>query len=298
MANDLELLIKLLPWLVANNGSSLSEVSTHFGITEKYALDLIGQLVVTGPSQAGGGLVDIDFEDQDSIFVSDAKALDRPVKLSEYEAASLLGGLHYLEQFPNVVDSQIVAGLIQKIQQALPNVASPISVFAAPIAEDVRAVIDVAISTGRSVEIKYAGITKDDLSVRIVDPVSTYSQEDFTYLKSWCRNSQAWRNFRLDRILEVKIGSDPVNIPIDEEPSDAKREYLAMIELDKAYYGQLDQVDIVNFKEYMWHAVEVQIKVYSRDWLVSMILASGGRVKAINPPDLIAALVERAKGWE
>jgi proteasome accessory factor C len=298
MANDLELLIKLLPWLVANNGSSLSEVAEHFGITEKYALDLIGQLVVTGPSQAGGGLVDIDFEDQDSIFVSDAKALDRPVKLSEFEAASLLGGLHYLEQFPNVVDSQIVAGLIQRIQQALPNVDSPINVVAAPIAENIRIVLNEAISSGLSVEIKYAGITKDDVSVRVVDPVSTYSQEDFMYLKSWCRNSQAWRNFRLDRILEANIGSDSVAIPADEEPSEANREYLATIELDKAYYGQLDQVDIVNFKEYMWHAVEVQIRVYSRDWLVSMILASGGRVKAIDPPDLIAALVDRAKGWE
>jgi proteasome accessory factor C len=298
MANDLELLIKLLPWLVANNGSSLSEVAEHFGITEKYALDLIGQLVVTGPSQAGGGLVDIDFEDQDSIFVSDAKALDRPVKLSEFEAASLLGGLHYLEQFPNVVDSEVIAGLMRRIQQALPNVDNPINVVAAPIAETIRTVLNEAISSGLSVEIKYAGITKDDVSVRVVDPVSTYSQEDFMYLKSWCRNSQAWRNFRLDRILEANIGSDSVSIPTDEEPSEAKREYLATIELDKAYYGQLDQVDIVSFKEYMWHAVEVQIKVYSRDWLVSMVLASGGRVKAIDPPDLISALVERAKGWE
>jgi proteasome accessory factor C len=298
MANDLELLIKLLPWLVANNGSSLSEVAEHFGITEKYALDLIGQLVVTGPSQAGGGLVDIDFEDQDSIFVSDAKALDRPVKLSEFEAASLLGGLHYLEQFPNVVDSEVIAGLMRRIQQALPNVDSPINVVAAPIAETIRTVLNEAISSGLSVEIKYAGITKDDISVRVVDPVSTYSQEDFMYLKSWCRNSQAWRNFRLDRILEAKLDSDSVSIPSDEEPSEAKREYLATIELDKAYYGQLDQVDIVSFKEYMWHAVEVQIKVYSREWLVSMILASGGRVKAVDPPDLISALVERAKGWE
>ena len=115
MANDLELLIKLLPWLVANNGASLSEVASHFEISEKHALELIGQLVVTGPSQAGGGLVDIDFEDFDSIFVSDAKALDRPVKLSEFEASSLLGGLHYLEQFPNLVNSEVVAGLIRKI---------------------------------------------------------------------------------------------------------------------------------------------------------------------------------------
>jgi predicted DNA-binding transcriptional regulator YafY len=94
------------------------------------------------------------------------------------------------------------------------------------------------------------------------------------------------------------LGTDSINIPESDEPSEAKREYLAAIELDKAYYGQLDQVDIVSFKEYMWHAVEVELKVYSRDWLVSMILASGGRVKAVRPPDLIDALVARANAWE
>jgi proteasome accessory factor C len=298
MANDLELLIKLLPWLVANNGASLSEVAEHFGVTEKHALELIGQLVVTGPSQAGGGLVDIDFEDADSIFVSDAKALDRPVKLSGFEAATLLGGLHYLEQFPNLVDSEIVASLIQKIQQALPDVQSPINVVDAPISELVRTTVTEGIKSKFSLDIKYAGVTKDDLSLRTVDPVSTYSQDDFVYLRAWCRSSQAWRSFRLDRILEANMGVEPVSIPLDEVPPEATRDYSAAIELDKAYYGQLDQVDIISFKEYMWHAVEVELKVYSRDWLVSMILASGGRVKAVRPPDLIEALVTRAKGWE
>lgn len=298
MANDLELLIKLLPWLVANNGAALSEVSEHFAISEKHALELISQLVVTGPSQAGGGLVDIDFEDADSIFVTDAKALDRPVKLSEFEASTLLGGLHYLEQFPHLVDSQTVAGLIQKIQQALPDVESPINVVAAPITELVRSTVAEGISSKLSLRIKYAGVTKDDLSERTIDPVSIYSQDDFVYLKAWCRSSQAWRSFRLDRILEVELGNDSISIPLDEQPPEATRDYLAAIELDKAYYGQLDQVDIISFKEYMWHAVEVELKVYSRDWLVSMILASGGRVKAVRPPDLIEALVARAAAWE
>jgi len=298
MANDLELLIRLLPWLVANNGASLSEVASNFEVSEKHALELISQLVVTGPSQAGGGLVDIDFEDADSIFVSDAKALDRPVKLSEFEAATLLGGLHYLEQFPHLVDADIVSGLLSKIQQALPNVESPINVVPAPIAQGVRAAVDEGISSRRSITITYAAVTKDDVSTRTVDPMSTCLQDDFVYLKAWCRNSQAWRSFRLDRILDASLGTDSISIPENVEPSEAKREYLAAIELDKAYYGQLDQVDIVSFKEYMWHAVEVELKVYSRDWLVSMILASGGRVKAVRPPDLIDALVARANAWE
>jgi proteasome accessory factor C len=298
MANDLELLIKLLPWLVANNGASLSDIATQFNISQKHALDLIGQLVVTGPSQAGGGLVDIDFEDAESIFVSDAKALDRPIKLSQFEASTLLGGLHYLEQFPHLVDVATVSGLISKIQLAMPDIESPINVVAAPILEGVQAVVSEGLSTQQVLEITYAGVTKDDVSVRLIEPVSTYGQDDFVYLKAWCRKSQAWRSFRLDRIVEARLIAESVSIPAQEEPVEAPREYLAAIELDKAYYGQLDQVEVVSFKEYMWHAVEVELKVYSRDWLVSMILASGGRVKAVRPPDLITALVERASAWE
>jgi proteasome accessory factor C len=158
-------------------------------------------------------------------------------------------------------------------------------------------VVAEAIASKLSIEIKYAGVTKDDLSVRVIDPVKTYSQDDFVYLKSWCRNSQAWRSFRMDRILEAQLGSEAINIPDLEEPIEAKREYLAAIELDKAYYGQLDQVDIVSFKEYMWHAVEVELRVYSRDWLVSLILASGGRMRAVRPEDLVDGVIERAKGW-
>ena len=298
MANDLELLIEMLPWMVANNGASLNEVATQFEITDKYALELISQLVVTGPSQDGGGLVDIDFEDADSIYVSDAKSLDRPIKFTSLEATTLLGGLHYLEQFPSLASSEIVAGLTTKIQSLLPSLESPISVMTTPIASAVYEVLAASIADKLAVQISYGALSKEDLSDRLVDPVQMYVRDDFTYLQAWCRRSQAWRNFRLDRIIAAVATNEPLDIPDDIVETQEPREYLAVIELDKAYYGQLDQVDIVTFKEYMWHAVEVQLKVYSRDWLISMILASGGRMRAIGPPDLIQGLVERAKAWE
>ena len=298
MANDLELLIEMLPWMVANNGASLHEVASQFEITDKYALELISQLVVTGPSQDGGGLVDIDFEDADSIYVSDAKSLDRPIKFTSLEATTLLGGLHYLEQFPSLASSEIVAGLITKIQSLLPSLESPISVIAAPIHDAIYEVLASSIENKRAVQISYGALSKEDISERLVDPVQLYVRDDFTYLQAWCRRSQAWRNFRLDRIMAAVESTELLEVPIDFVETQESREYLAVIELDKAYYGQLDQVDIITFKEYMWHAVEVQLKVYSRDWLISMILASGGRMRAIGPPDLIQGLVERAKGWE
>jgi len=298
MANDLELLIEMLPWMVANNGASLHEVATQFAVTDKYALELISQLVVTGPSQDGGGLVDIDFEDADSIYVSDAKSLDRPIKFTSLEATTLLGGLHYLEQFPSLASSEIVAGLITKIQSLLPSLESPISVIAAPIHDEIYEVLASSIDNKRAVQISYGALSKEDISERLVDPVQLYVRDDFTYLQAWCRRSQAWRNFRLDRIMAAVQSENSLEVPDEIVETQETREYLAVIELDKAYYGQLDQVDIITFKESMWHAVEVQLKVYSRDWLISMILASGGRMRAAGPPDLIQGLIERAKGWE
>ena len=298
MANDLELLIEMLPWMVANNGASLHEVATQFEITDKYALELISQLVVTGPSQDGGGLVDIDFEDADSIYVSDAKSLDRPIKFTSLEATTLLGGLHYLEQFPSLASSEIVAGLITKIQSLLPSLESPISVIAAPIHDAIYEVLASSIQNKRAVQISYGALSKEDISERLVDPVQLYVRDDFTYMQAWCRRSQAWRNFRLDRIMAAVQSENALEVPDEIVETRETREYLAVIELDKAYYGQLDQVDIITFKESMWHAVEVQLKVYSRDWLISMILASGGRMRATGPPDLIQGLIERAKGWE
>ena len=298
MANDLEVLIELLPWLVANNGCSLKEISEQFQVSEKHALELIGQLVMTGPSQDGGGLVDIDFEDAESIFVTDAKALDRPVKLNSFEAASLIAGLHYLEQFPAIADGKVVSGLITKIQSVIPNPENLIDVVAAPVTTAVIAEIEEAIESNVAIEISYAAVSKDDVSQRVIDPVSMYVRDDFTYLKAWCRSSQAWRNFRLDRVVAIKSTSEPSSIPDVVENREATRDYIGVIELDKAYYGTLDQVDILSFKEYMWHAVEVELKVYSRDWLISLVLASGGRMRAVGPPDLVAGVIERAKGWE
>ena len=298
MANDLEILIELLPWLVANNGASLAEISEHFDISEKYALALIGQLVVTGPDQGGGGLVDIDFEDAESIYVSDAKSLDRPVKFSSFEATSLLGGLHYLEQFPTVADASVVSGLITKLQALIPNLESPISVVSQELSPEISSSISAAITNGFALEIDYAAISKDDVSHRMIDPIEVYVRDDFAYLKAWCRQSQAWRNFRIDRILNCRETEVPNNPPEQDREVEIAQNYVAAIELDKAYYGQLDQVEILSFKEYMWHAVEVEMKVYSREWLISMILASGGRIRALRPPDLISGLVERAQGWE
>jgi proteasome accessory factor C len=298
MANDLEVLIEMLPWLVANNGAALSEISEHFDITDKYALALIGQLVVTGPDQGGGGLVDIDFEDSDSIYVSDAKSLDRPIKFSSFEAMSLLGGLHYLEQFPHVADSSVVSGLISKIQSLIPSVENSISVVAQNLSPEITESINQAIKQNRAIGIDYAAISKDDISHRIIDPSEVYVRDDFAYLRAWCRESQAWRNFRIDRIMGCTETKLPSNLPEVSPELEATQDYLAAIELDKAHYGQLDQVEILSFKEYMWHAVEVEMKVYSREWLISMILASGGRIRALRPPDLISGLIERAQGWE
>ena len=136
--------------------------------------------------------------------------------------------------------------------------------IASPAFTTIYEVLASSIENQRAVQISYGALSKEDISDRLVDPVQLYVRDDFTYLQAWCRRSQAWRNFRLDRIMAAVQSAELLDVPDAIVEPEATRDYLAVIELDKAYYGQLDQVDIVRFKECMWHAVEVQLKVYSR----------------------------------
>ena len=86
MKNALANLVEILPWISNNQGVSAAEVAAHFNIRKTDVLDLLQVAVFTGPGQGGGELVDIDFYDEDSLHVMDAKGLDEISQLEKKKA--------------------------------------------------------------------------------------------------------------------------------------------------------------------------------------------------------------------
>ena len=93
-------LLTVVPWLSANDGVTIAEAASHFGVSEKQFQDDLWLLICTGtPGHLHGDLVDIQFWDEDgSIHVLDAQTLDRPLRPEQ----AILGLRKELSLFANL----------------------------------------------------------------------------------------------------------------------------------------------------------------------------------------------------
>lgn len=297
MASELEVLIELLPWLVANNGASTKEVAAKFEISEAKVLDLMQLLVLTGPDQGGGGLVDIDFEDRESLFVFDPQDFDKPIQLTNFEANSLLGGLHYLQQLESESRSSAIGELIEKISSKLPGTQTPLAVVPQTPMDESTSMIEEAITARKVLNIEYASISSDAVSSRLVEPLHLTAKEDRIYLRAWCRETDDIRTFRLDRIVSMELTADGFELRANLTPDAPTPAITATIHANSRFSRELDPNIVKSRTDLGSEMHEIVVSVHSLDWLAGEVLAAGGDCKAIAPEELVAAIVSKATAW-
>ena len=297
MASEIEVLVELLPWLVANNGASTKEVAAKFNISESKVLDLVQLLVLTGPDQGGGGLVDIDFEDSESLFVFDSQDFDKPIQLTNFEASTLLGGLHYLQQISGMSNSETLANLISKLSETLPTGSIPIEVVPNFDAQGITTEIEKAIADQRVLSVRYASLASDAVSDREVEPLAISAIDDHVYLTAWCRKTEDVRTFRLDRIEAISTSDESFNTRVDSEISSIAQGLTAKLIATPKFVRELDPAIIRGTKEIGSDRSEVAIEVFSHEWLAGVILASGGEAEVVEPESLRELVVARGIPW-
>lgn len=201
-------LLTLLPWLHRHSGVTVAKAAEAFNVTERQLQADLQTLTFTGPSQFGGGLVDIQY-DSGTIEVIDTQSLDSPLRLSPDEAAVLAIALRWLADLPGVGE----AGALQSVSAKLAGLTSeagavPPLVVAPPAGEVERAhtdLLDEAIAARRCVEITYTSQSTGRTSVRVIEPGTLLTVRGFTYVEAWCRTAEAVRLFRTDRISSATL---------------------------------------------------------------------------------------------
>ena len=286
MANDIELVIRMLPWLVKHQGQSASHIAEHFGIRESHVLDLLNLLVFTGAHQYGGGLVDIELDDSESIFVREAQSLDRPVRLSRLEATTIVGGLTYLQQIGTVVGGDQVEDLLLKIRGLLSDAAAPLDIVTTPVDPQVVALVNDAISSHVCLDIEYGSAGTHEVSKRTIEPIRVDTQDDRSYIVAWCREAEGMRSFRFDRIHSIVRNSDPQaqNIPHERDTGDYA--HTAEVLVEAGVLGEVDPASIVGTSEHSDGRLKLTLEVGKLEWLARVIVASGGQVEAHEPAEL------------
>ena len=298
--NSLAKLVDILPWLAANPGASADEVSKHFDVSKTDLLNLLQVATFTGPGQGGGELVDIDLYDEESLFVADAKGLDRPIKFDLNTGLEILSGLHYLVQLPGVVDTTELEKFISKLQKAFGVSAIPIEVQNSASIDQIARDVANAINQGLAVEIKYAAGNTGKFTSRVIEPKKITVSENIRYVVAFCHAALSERTFRLDRIKSIDLTTKRANLDSNSGLSTGLESGQIEVKLEctNAAVMEFDPRIIRSKLAISESAYELIITVHDLEWITREILASGGQIKPIAPTDLALRIKEKISAWQ
>lgn len=213
--------LAILPWIVANQGCTVDEVSRRFAISRKELLkdlDDVFQYVGVHPFTPDC-LSDVFIdEESDVISVSLGDYFAKPPRLSPAEALSLLTAakaalrLDYrFSDDDSFYEAQraedandILRTAVNKLELSLGLASSgSVDVRIAEIDTELSASLREAVANRHKLEISYYSFGQDRLSDRVVEPWSLVNHHGHWYLRAWCTTAEGQREFRLDRIYMV-----------------------------------------------------------------------------------------------
>ncbi|MGI5500917.1 helix-turn-helix transcriptional regulator [Lentzea sp. CA-135723] len=300
-------LLALVPYLLNRPAITVKEAAADFGITPKQLRKDLELLWMCGlPGYGPGDLIDLSFEGE-TITVSFDAGLDRPLRLTAAEAASLLVALRALADTPGVVDADAVQRALAKIESAVGK-AQPagmvvgLGAFERGETTEVRSAVQDAVKRERAVRIRYYSQSHDAMSDRVVDPMRLLLVEGRGYLEGWCRSALGVRLFRLDRIDEVEVLDEPSAPPPHAQltdtseglfqPRDDQKIAVLLLEPDAHWVAEYYPVD--HSAELSDGRTRVLMRYDDPSWMVRLLLGLGGDVHVEQPAELAQEVVRQA----
>lgn len=290
--SELSRLVNLVPYLRAHPGVSVEEAAAEFGVKPKRILDDLAILQFVGlPGGYYGDLFEMDVDgarDDGTIFVSNVEPLGRPMTLTADQAASLLVALQMVIELGG--DNEAAKSAKTKLEVVTRHAAPPVDVAVESGDEGIRAKLTEALADGRAVRISYRAGGKGDMREAVVEPGRMRTDAGFVYLDAWSRARDAWRTFRLDRLVGVEVLDETV----------AEREVPASLD---SWFGEAaKQLTITVTRAGRWAAdyyptsaveetedgLEITFPVVSEDWAARLLLRLGDEILACSDASVVA----------
>jgi proteasome accessory factor C len=302
VAERLPRLLALVPYLLVRPGVPIEEVAADFSITVRQLRRDLELLWMCGlPGYGPGDLIDLSFEG-DAVTVTFDAGMRRPLRLSRAEATALVVALRALADTPGVADAGSVRRALAKIEAAAGE-TDGVVLGLATREEAALATVRAALDHRRALCIRYYTPSRDTVSERIVDPMRLLLVEGRSYLEAWCRAVEEMRLFRLDRIEHVITLDEPAQPPPHARPADVSAglfrarpdQQTAVLTLAPDARWVAEYYPIEELVEGDGGTATVRMRYAETDWMVRLVLGLGADVIVRDPPELAAAVAQRAQ---
>jgi proteasome accessory factor C len=296
----------MVPWLLQRQGVPLTETARHFGITEDQLVKDLELLFVCGtPGHLPDDLIDANW-DSGRIFLDNADAISRPLRLGVDEAVALLAGLRTLADVPGLHDRDVLATALDKLATAAGESAARAATLHVDLSrgaqEHVLTAARDAVRRHRRVRLRYLVPSRDETTLRDVDPIRVVNAGDRWYLEGWCHRAEGVRLFRVDRVIGIEVldvdGTAPpqaVTRDADELFAPSPDDLVVTVELDPAARWVAEYYPVEDVQEMSDGRLRVRLRTASQDWLPRLALRLGGHLVVIGPPEVAARVTELAE---
>jgi proteasome accessory factor C len=302
-ADRLGRLLNLVPYLLARPGITIAEAAADLGVTERQLREDLELLWVCGlPGYGPGDLIDLAF-DGDRVTVTYDAGIDRPLRLTPDEALALVVALRLLAETPGMAERDAVQRALAKIETAAGDFAEAPVAVRLPANDDQLATIRAAVDRRRALRLTYYTATRDETTVRVVDPMRMLVVGGRAYLEAWCRRAEAVRMFRVDRIDGLVELDEPAAPPPQARPSDVRDGVfspgpdLPRVTLRVGRGGRwiTEYYPCDEVREESPDAWLVTLRVTDLDWARRLVLGMGPDVGVVAPAELVRDVAESAR---
>jgi len=303
-AERLRRLLALVPYVVSRKAVSLADTAATFGMTERDLIDdlnLAWCVELKAPEPYCP--IDLSYEDGE-IVVSQAEAIQRPLRLAADEASALLVALQMLADVGGG-DADVVGNVIAKLQVATGggDAVTRVAVVGPSDDRGWTGQLQAALAAGKRVHLRYYVPGRDEATERDVDPMRLLAVEGRTYLEGWCRRAEGVRLFRLDRVLDLSVLDAAAEVPESAEARDvdaglfrpSPSDVLVVLKVSAAarWVAEYYPAQSVTEAGDGWLRVSVRSQPDTR-WVVRLALRQGEDVRVESPASLAAEVRDAA----
>jgi proteasome accessory factor C len=301
-------LLSLVPWLLEHQGVPLAEVAAHFSVSEAQLVKDLELLFVCGtPGHLPDDLIEADWE-SGRVYLRNADAIARPLRLSLDEAVALLAGLRALSDVPGLHDRDVVESVATKLAAAAGDGAASAGTVSVDLArgasEPTLRAVREALQRHHRLHLRYLVPSRDETTERDVDPLRLLTVGDRWYLEGWCHRAEAVRRFRLDRVVGVEVlevAADPPR-QVRERRSEqdgelfhaSPEDLVVTLDLDPAARWVAEYYPVDRAEELSDGALRVVLRSATADWPARLALRLGGSARVVGPRQVIERVRELA----
>jgi predicted DNA-binding transcriptional regulator YafY len=297
-------ILVMVPWLLDHPGVGVAEVAARFGVTPEEVLADLDVLGYCGlPGYGGGDLIEATVSGSGQVVVRMADFFARPLALSVREGLALLLAARSARAsgvLGDDVTDGALASAIAKLEQHLGAQAEiPVAVDVEASGQDHLARLLPAVEGRRVVTLTYRSASKDETTVRDVEPWAVTASRGAWYLQGHCRLAGAPRAFHLDRILDLVVTDQPapdpprgaipppVYQPAPEDP-------LVVVDVAPGAAWLSDLVVLADRAPAADGWTRLTFQVAALDWAARLLVLLGAGARVVEPPALAARVRERA----